>query len=395
MKIWTVSDEIAGIDNNTKTFEDLKTEIDNTEDGGTLNLTQDYVYESGSTEGILINKSITINGNNHKIDGGEKSRIFKAQALNVTINDISLVNGYSKEGGAIYCDSPILLNNVVFENNRADDGGAIFYVLDFSLDDSITINNCIFDGNYAARGAVLFVDPKSTKIVPDGNESDCGPVDDYPEDNESDYTYDDYPEGNGSDYTYDDIGPDGNETDDDSDSNESGSDDQISYPDNIVIVNSIFKNSYDCPRGMICFNTAGYISIINSTFANSTSDYGTAVMGIVSITLKSFNNTFMNLHAISGGALTLRLSDTLIENCRFINVTSSSNGGAICSNGNAEDGMTSNSKLIIRNSEFINGQSKYGGCIAYFGSALKIYDSIFENSTAIASGGQFTLSTVN
>lgn len=110
----TDSDEIVGIDNNTKTFEDLKTEIDNTEEGGTLNLTQDYVYESGSTEGILINKSITINGNSHKIDGASKSRIFNAQAANVTINDISLVNGYSKEGGAIYCESPILLNNVVF-----------------------------------------------------------------------------------------------------------------------------------------------------------------------------------------------------------------------------------------------------------------------------------------
>lgn len=373
----TDSDEIVGVDDNIKTFDDLKTEIDNTENGGTLNLTQDYVYESGSTEGIIINKNITINGNNHKIDGIEKSRIFKVEAAHITINDLSLLNGYSNQGGAIYCDCPIVLNNITFVNNRADEGGAILYSVDMSeILNSTIINNCIFDGNQAKFGAAMYVTP-IVKWDSDNGSEIIDDSEDYNPDDAEDY----YPD--------DDNGVAGYRGDDDDDSDDDDDDggDDPEMQDELVIVNSIFKNSYNTSRGIISCDASIKVNVSGSTFANSSSDYGTAVMGISSVVLKCINNTFVNLHAISGGAITLMMAEGFIENCTFINTTSSSNGGAICINSNGGDQYSLNNNITIRNSRFINAQSKYGGSIAYFGCSLLIYDSIFENSTAVASGG--------
>ncbi len=66
------------------TFDDLSGEISAVEDGGILNLTKDYRFVNGSGNGIVINKSITINGNNHKLDGNNQSRIFLTYEGNIT-----------------------------------------------------------------------------------------------------------------------------------------------------------------------------------------------------------------------------------------------------------------------------------------------------------------------
>ena len=146
-----LDDETIGDDDDASTFEDLTREIDEIEDGGVINLTRDYRYDSGSKEGILINKSITINGNNHRIDGNGQSRIFNANNGNVTLNDMVLVNGNHENGGAVYVNSSLVCNNVAFENNRACEGGAIYVM------GSISVNDCVFDGNDAEKGAAIYI----------------------------------------------------------------------------------------------------------------------------------------------------------------------------------------------------------------------------------------------
>ena len=104
------------------TFDDLSSEISAVEDGGILNLTKDYRFVNGSGNGIIINKSITINGNNHKLDGNNQSRIFLTYDGKITLKDLIFVNGFADKGGAIFVNKAVTCNNVVFENNYAQEG---------------------------------------------------------------------------------------------------------------------------------------------------------------------------------------------------------------------------------------------------------------------------------
>ena len=131
------------------TFDDLSGEIDATDEGSTLNLTKDYKFVNGSGNGIAINKSITINGNNHKIDGNAKSRIFFTNAENITLNNLVLVNGFADNGGAIFVNKTITCNNVTFVNNHAQQGGAI-YTMNYAI-----IDHCTFESCYAKKGSAL------------------------------------------------------------------------------------------------------------------------------------------------------------------------------------------------------------------------------------------------
>ncbi len=60
---------------NIGTFDELSDQINSSAIGGVLNLTKDYKFVNGDNNGIMINKTITINGNNHKLDGNNQSRI--------------------------------------------------------------------------------------------------------------------------------------------------------------------------------------------------------------------------------------------------------------------------------------------------------------------------------
>ena len=107
-------------------FEDLSLKINNTPEGGVLVLDRDYIYINGSNKGILINKTIIIDGNGHTIDGNNASRIFNISADNVVIENINFINGnpiakyFSRDigGGAIYWNGANgRVKNCNFSNN--------------------------------------------------------------------------------------------------------------------------------------------------------------------------------------------------------------------------------------------------------------------------------------
>jgi predicted outer membrane repeat protein len=132
------------------TFDELSDQINSSAIGGVLNLTKDYKFVNGDNNGIMINKTITINGNNHKLDGNNQSRIFALFDGNITLNNLVLVNGFADNGGAIFVNKTVTCNNVVFENNYAKKGGAIY------TNSNITLDNCIFNGGYAEYGAAIY-----------------------------------------------------------------------------------------------------------------------------------------------------------------------------------------------------------------------------------------------
>ena len=138
-------------------FDDLQKEISSTEYGGTLNLTNDYVYVNGSTDGVNISNPITIEGNGYSIDGKGLSAIFNVNATNnVSFYNIVFKNGNATNGGAISFLDEIrncTIVNCSFENNAASKCGSAIYFSQDAIENSI-INNK-FIGNTAFSGGAI------------------------------------------------------------------------------------------------------------------------------------------------------------------------------------------------------------------------------------------------
>lgn len=139
-------------------FSDLQTLIDDAGTNAEINLTTDYIYSSQDTQEVEIFKSVTINGNNHVIDGNHTSQILhidsvNEQGMNVILKDIIFINGKSEyNGGAVYADGyngKVLIINCTFINNTAEnEGGAVCQL-------HSNIYNCTFINNTAPLGGAV------------------------------------------------------------------------------------------------------------------------------------------------------------------------------------------------------------------------------------------------
>ncbi|WP_407416143.1 right-handed parallel beta-helix repeat-containing protein [Methanobrevibacter sp.] len=114
---------------NVGSFEDLSALVNDTPEGGLLVLDSDYVYIDGQIKGILISKSIIIDGQGHTLDGRHLSRIFNITADNVTIKNVNFKNGNALGryfgpflgGGAIYWNGN---NGNLVNSNFTDNHGS-------------------------------------------------------------------------------------------------------------------------------------------------------------------------------------------------------------------------------------------------------------------------------
>jgi predicted outer membrane repeat protein len=108
-----------------------------------------YVLTSGEME---ITTDITINGagaGSTVIDGNGSGRIFfiNESSATVVINDLTVQNGQSGDGGGIWTSGTLTTNNVVVQDSFADgDGGGIFV----SSDGTLNGNDCSVINNEAA-----------------------------------------------------------------------------------------------------------------------------------------------------------------------------------------------------------------------------------------------------
>ncbi len=138
-------------------FATLQNKIYQTPSGSTINLENDYRYNSDVDPlyGIRIDKELTINGNGHTLDALKTSKIFSVNTGSlVTFNNIVFINGQAREnGGAISTDSNqgnLKIDNCHFiANNAGNNGGAV------SCGGSATISNCYFKDNSASFGGAI------------------------------------------------------------------------------------------------------------------------------------------------------------------------------------------------------------------------------------------------
>ena len=98
------------------TYTDLQYKINHAKNG-VLDLAYDFAYNetydgANFPDGVIISKDLTINGNEHTIDGCNTYRIFKTYGT-VNLNDIVFKNGRSatSDGGAIYAVGTLNIDN--------------------------------------------------------------------------------------------------------------------------------------------------------------------------------------------------------------------------------------------------------------------------------------------
>ena len=162
---------------NDGSFSDLANEI--AQSKGELNLTKNYKYTSSDSvykNGILISKSIVINGNGFTLNGKKQARIFEITNSNVVLNNICFMGAYSHVyahagGAAIYWSGVNgTLNNCSFEDSDVNYGGAVYW-----SGANGTLSNCNFVKSYATDdycGAVYWSGANGTL-------SNCSFVDSY------------------------------------------------------------------------------------------------------------------------------------------------------------------------------------------------------------------------
>ncbi len=109
-------------------FSDLQSKV---RSSSKINLDSDVTFKSGDSKGgIMIAKSVTINGNGHTIDAKGKTRVFKV-AGTLTLTNVNIVNGYmaGENGGAILNSGTLKLTKCNFKNCKVTrskiSGGAI------------------------------------------------------------------------------------------------------------------------------------------------------------------------------------------------------------------------------------------------------------------------------
>ena len=154
---------------NTLSFKDLNITINS---GNTIvNLTDNYQYGEGDDDfinGIVINQSITINGNGITINGSDKARIFQITGNDVIIDNITFINGKASGNYPDYNGGAILwtgengkITNSNFNQNQADNiGGAIYWT-----GENGKITNSNFNQNQAYDGGAIYWTGENGKIT--------------------------------------------------------------------------------------------------------------------------------------------------------------------------------------------------------------------------------------
>ena len=155
-----------------------------------------------------------------------------------------------------------------------------------------------------------------------------------------------------------------------------------------VFNNAIMMSSKQLTWGLLYADFDSYIYVCNSTFANTTSKYTTAIRGNKATVIE--NSKFINLHAISAGAIGAKcdarssIDELTINNCTFVNVTSEKNAGAILAD---VFNRTVTTPVTITNSRFVDCYSEFGGAVMQYGGTLTVDNCTFKDTYALFDGG--------
>ncbi|WP_296789638.1 Ig-like domain-containing protein [uncultured Methanobrevibacter sp.] len=391
---------------NENALSDLQQTINSATDGSTIVLDRDYEYDMGSDyetryDGVTIDKNLTIDGQNHKIDGKGESAIFLVNpGLHVTFKNIVFMNGKAYYGGAAIYSSKQVVGNVInctfikntnlgtnyaggainirsnnwniinstFINNTDSSnygGGAIYAVSgDFIIRNSEFINS---SGKY---GGAIFLYSATTQIINSTFEKNTGSSGGviYAWSAEIQIYSSTFEKNTGS----------------------SGGVVYLYNSNNNYIDNSTFENNEATYGGVVYLYNSNNNYIDNSTFENNKGIYhGGVIYGTSGSIIKSTNSKFINNSAdYYGGAIYASKSNITSINSQFINTSSNYYWGGVI--------YASESDITSIDSQFINSfASNYGGVIYASESNITSIDSKFINNSDSSGGGAIYASKGN
>ena len=367
--IFNTRDLIMDINN----FTDLANAIENVANILTLNGDVIITDEEASNfvNGITIDKTLTIDGNGYTIDARGLARVFNIVSGSVIIRNANIINGEAIQGGAIYNDGTLTLNNVNFTSNTAASwGGAVYsngrlYVYDSNFDSNdITNREAVSSGVDDYGGAAIF---SNGNLVIDGS-SFTNNIKNYV---------------NGDRLTG-----------------------AVTAYGNVAVSDSRFVNNSG--RWGAAFSSADYsnqeltTTITDSLFENNTGLYGAGVWSW-GTDFEITDSTFINNSAAgkgdmypndnNGGAIAVYGGDSsgVIDNSTFID-NNAQYGGAIY--------ISENMGITIQNSKFTNNTAQYGGAIGAStggrgSNNVTVINSEFTSNTADNGGAIFNTEELN
>ena len=319
---------------NIRTFPDLQNAIGLVT--GTLTLNQNIAMTAKEaanfTNGITINKDITIDGKGHTIDANNLGRIFSiGEGFTVTLTNATLINGRAVEGGAIYNDGSLTLSDVKLSDNAADSyGGAVFN------NGQLVVSDSVFDSNDIVNRGSASVDYGGAAIY---------------------NWYDGVLTVSGSNFT-----------------------------------NNI-KNYKNGDRLVGAIATIGDATISDSYFVNNTGRWGGAIStagyliaGDDVNTLTVSGSTFKENGGLYGAGIFVAGSDFTVSDCVFDKNTAFGKGDMTPNNNNgAAIVVTDTGKDItgiITDSNFTNNKAHFSGAVDICEGKITIKNSIFVNNSA-------------
>ncbi|WP_298524320.1 C1 family peptidase [uncultured Methanobrevibacter sp.] len=372
-------------------FANLTDEIGST--GISLDLNHDYAFnnETDNKSGIAINKdNFVLNGNGRTIDAKNQSRIFNITANNITLSNLILINGNGKEGGAIYSNGTLTLNNVTFTDNYATEkGGAVVLYKNVTL----TCNNTRFIDNYASAGSSIYVDEGNLNLYNSYITSNV-----FSKRGQIVFNKSKINVGNttfiniASSYTpalYVEEGKDAyiiNSKFINLMANITAGALDIKGTSYVYIKDCEFINTTSSKNaGAILADIAGEgqlegnVTVLNTIFKDTYSEFGGAYLQLGGRLLLN-NSEFSNSHAkYNGGAIYLSYTESEISNCNF-----TSNGVELNDQGYPTYGgaiFSDISTLNVDNAKFINNSASAGNAIYAYDTSYNIKNSLFENNT--------------
>lgn len=158
--------------------------------------------------------------------------------------------------------------------------------------------------------------------------------------------------------------------------------------------NALMADSRQLLWGFIRTLDRSPVTVVNSTFANATSNYSAAIRAGGTTIVR--NTKFINLESIiTAGAIGVKeIDECIIDNCTFVNIASDKNGGAIFADVQGFEHSPYGDVLINRSS-FINCSSGFGGAILHLGGNLTIANSNFTDNYAVFDGGALYITNSN
>ena len=319
---------------NIRTFTDLQNAIGLVT--GTLTLNQNVAMTAKEaadfTNGITINKDITIDGKGHTIDAKNLGRIFSiGEGFTVTLTNATLINGKADKGGAIYNDGSLTLSDVKLSDNAADGyGGAVFN------NGELVVSDSVFDSNDVLNRGSASVDYGGAAIY---------------------NWYDGTLTVSGSNFT-----------------------------------NNI-KNYKNGDNLVGAITTIGNATVSGSNFVNNSGRWGGAIStagyllaGDDVNTLTVSGSTFKENGGLYGAGIFVAGSDFTVSDCVFDknsafgkgNMTPNNNNGAAIVVTDTGKDITG----IITDSNFTNNKAHFSGAVDICEGKITIKNSIFVNNSA-------------